>query len=94
MKFFLVILMLLISISFAVNAKEYTSENIYAVNDIWYDEETNNPLTGIVKSYYENGHLKSEIPFKNETIEGAEKTYYETGILRSETLYKNGEEVK
>ncbi len=45
---------------------------------------------GLVKSYYDNGKLKSEINFSNNVREGDAKFYYEDGNIKEERNYVNG----
>jgi len=46
-------------------------------------------FTGIIKSYYENGALKEDIPYKDGKKKGLFKAYYENGALKSEGNYKD-----
>ena len=47
-------------------------------------------ISGCVqKEYYENGKLKSEIPYKNGEQHGVEKAYYENGNLMRGILYES-----
>jgi len=43
----------------------------------------------IKKTYYSNGQLQYEIPYKNGRLHGLEKWWYMDGQLRYEILYKN-----
>jgi|GEM_PF-3243727 len=44
----------------------------------------------IDKTYYPDGSLKIETPYKNNLKDGIEKYYYENGKLRYEVFVKNG----
>jgi TonB family protein len=44
----------------------------------------------IVKSYYPNGNLESEITFNDSVREGVAKFYFEDGTIKEERLYVNG----
>ena len=46
-------------------------------------------FTGIIKSYYDNGALKKDIPYKDGKKEGLSKAYYKNGNLLSEDNYKD-----
>ena len=48
----------------------------------------NNRKTGLWKTYYINGNLKSEITYKNNRPDGYAKIYYENGKLSEEGLWK------
>ena len=57
--------------------------------------ETLNRITivggnGPVRKYFGNGHLKSEILYKNGEREGKARLYYENGRVRAESFYKDG----
>jgi len=45
---------------------------------------------GLVKTYYPNGKIESEIIYVNKIREGAAKFYYENGNIRQEFSYVNG----
>lgn len=45
---------------------------------------------GLIKSYYSNGNIKSEINFVDSVRDGEAKFYSENGILREERVYLNG----
>ena len=46
-------------------------------------------FTGIIKSYYENGALKQDIPYKDGKENGIGKRYYPNGYLEREENYKD-----
>lgn len=45
---------------------------------------------GLIKTYYDNGKVKSEINYSNNVREGAAKFYYPDGNLKEELSYVNG----
>jgi TonB family protein len=45
---------------------------------------------GLIKSFYSNGNVESEINFKNNVREGEAKFYYENGNIKEERIYVNG----
>ena len=45
---------------------------------------------GLIKSFYDNGKLKSEINYSNNVREGEAKFYYESGNIKEERNYSNG----
>ncbi len=57
--------------------------------NIVYDKKSAKPIIALLKDYYGNGNLRSEIPYKDGKREGIEKWYYENGNLTFEALYKN-----
>ena len=48
----------------------------------------NNRKTGIWKTYYENGNLKSEITYVNNKADGYARIYYENGKISEEGIWK------
>ncbi len=48
----------------------------------------NNRKTGIWKTYYSNGNLKSEITYENNQPDGYAKIYYENGKTSEEGIWK------
>lgn len=43
--------------------------------------------TRVDKSYWENGNLKSELPYRNGKLNGVARWYYEDGTLQQEVPY-------
>lgn len=52
-----------------------------------FDE--NGSMTGVFKSYFENGHLKSEGQYDNGAMEGKWKFFFTNGNIKEIILYKN-----
>ena len=46
--------------------------------------------TGIIKEYYNNGKVKSEISYTNDMLDGIRNEYYETGKYTVQISYKMG----
>jgi TonB family protein len=45
---------------------------------------------GLIKAYYDNGKVESEINYSNNVREGEAKFYYENGNIKEERTYANG----
>ena len=45
---------------------------------------------GLIKSFYDNGKMKSEINYSSNVREGEAKFYYENGNIKEERSYVNG----
>lgn len=45
--------------------------------------------SAIVKTYYGNGHLRTEVPYEQGMKNGVAKEYYDNGQLKCETPYDN-----
>ena len=64
---------------------------IIVKDGIRYDQETNQPITGIHYSYAtENGQVLTEQTFKNGRKHGISKEYFKNGQLRDSLNYNNG----
>jgi len=48
------------------------------------------PQEGLVKTYYPNGNVESEINYKDKIREGEAKYFYENGNIKEERNYLNG----
>jgi len=48
------------------------------------------PQEGLVKSFYSNGNIESEINYKDNVREGEAKFYYGNGNIKEERIYLNG----
>ena len=73
--------------------KEYLNRKLWNMKQ--YDKNNNliNEIKegkGLIKAYYTDGTIKSEIEFSDGEMNGKIKRYYNTGQLRSEEDYKNG----
>lgn len=76
---------------FAQKIYEITEVNFSVDSGVeFFRTKSGSPVTGVIRSYHENGQLGMEGTFKNGKGEGVIKIYHENGQLRSETTYKNG----
>ena len=94
MKKFIITLFALIT-SFTANAKEYNKNETKDCSQnaiVMLCDLEGEPITGVVKSYYDNGNLKLEGNFKDGKYEGLGKGYYENGNLKVEGNFKDGKE--
>lgn len=67
MKKLIITLFVLIT-SFTANAKEYNGNEVKYCSQnaiVMFCDLEGEPITGVVKSYYENGNLKAEVNFKD-----------------------------
>ncbi len=55
-----------------------------------FDE--NGSFTGVFKSYFENGHLKSEGQYENGAMDGKWKFFFNSGNIKEIIVYKNNTE--
>ena len=51
-------------------------------------------MDGIGKSYYQNGQVEMEEPYKNGERDGVIKVYDENGKLVRQATFKNGKQIK
>ena len=91
MKLFVFILSFFIT--FNVHAQNSTpvvnSRDLFYASYTVCTDKNYKPYTGISKSYYEDGKLKSEENYKDGQLDGISKRYYENGKLRFEYNYKD-----
>lgn len=71
------------------NDKIYTMEDIIKNDGYAYDKKSNQPISGIVKIYYDSGVLKKEISLKGGIRHGSSKSYDIEGILYSEMIFEH-----
>ena len=63
------------------------AQNVYNADELncddsgYYITKEGQPVTGVVKSYYENGNLEAESNWKDGKQNGIAKWYYENGKL-------------
>ena len=75
--------------SFDLGKKKLTGP--FLVRDgITYDQESNQPITGIALKYFEGGQLKYKAYFKGGKKEGLEEYYFENGQLNQRSNYRGG----
>jgi antitoxin component YwqK of YwqJK toxin-antitoxin module len=94
MRTFIILTVLLLLTPLYLYAREYTL-GVDAILDIPTDstfDTQGSPITGIVKSYYENGNIRSVARFEAGKRDGITKIYRENGIIMQEIPFKNGEE--
>ena len=95
MKKLIITLFVLIT-SFTANAKEYNGNEVKDCSQnaiVMFCDLEGEPITGVVKGYYENGNLKEEVNFKGDKQEGLGKSYYDNGNLKAEVNFKDGKAV-
>lgn len=63
--------------------KNGNKQSMYPYNDIGM-------LSGVAKTWYEDGTLRSEETYKNDTLNGLYKSYFPSGKLFSEVFFENG----
>ena len=57
---------------------------------ITYHQDTNELVTGIVESFYENGQLRSRTNYKDGKKEGFYKSFHNNDELKAKGNYKSG----
>lgn len=95
MKKLIITLFVLIT-SFTANAKEYNGNEVKDCSQnaiVMFCDLEGEPITGVVKGYYENGNLRAEGNFKDGKLEGLGKSYYDNGNLKAEVNFKDGKAV-
>lgn len=82
------------SVVLAASVRNVKIEQTEVKNEVLYIAGENEPFTGIVQKFYENGKLKEEIPYTNGVINGHHIQYSENGKVLKKTFYDNGMEYK
>ena len=59
--------------------------------DVWEDRQIMNHGTGVISSYYDDGTLKSEIPYRRGRMHGKARYFTPDGRLFREEQYISGE---
>ena len=68
----------------------HDANSIAQSNGIQVDKQTLKPVSGIYRTYYENGEIWHEVSLKNGQKHGVLKEYSMSGELRGETSYADG----
>jgi antitoxin component YwqK of YwqJK toxin-antitoxin module len=58
---------------------------------ITYDQNTNEPVTGIVEEFYDDGQLKSRGTYIDGRKDGLWEWFYENGQLEHRTTFRDAE---
>ena len=88
-KLALILIIILNVISCSETKKEDSQKHVEK-DGVLYEANSNEPFTGIDKTYYENGQLKFEAKFQNGKPNGVGKEYFENGVLRFEGNFIDG----
>jgi len=59
--------------------------------ELGYVNYKDDELDGLIKEYYENGQIKSEMYYKSGNLDGPATEYYENGQVYIQESYKDGE---
>ena len=85
----IVILCLVLLVSCSQEPEVVTGPFVFK-NGITYDQTTNEPITGIVEKFYENGQLKVRQYYKDGKEDGLHEGFYTNGQLEFRQTYKDG----
>ena len=61
------------------------------IDGITYHQDTNEPVTGIVEEFYDDGQLEQRTTYIDGKEEGLSEVFYENGQLWFRGNYKDGE---
>ena len=90
MRKFLVLCLLLLSFD-AVAKREYAVDSeLKCDNAKCYSLETGEPFSGEVRSYYDNGVVKSSMVYKDGLKDGAAHYFYDNGKEKRQEVYTKG----
>ncbi|SVA86009.1 uncharacterized protein METZ01_LOCUS138863, partial [marine metagenome] len=71
-------------------SQEIPENRILTGNDTKHNQNTNEPVTGIVESFYSTGQLKNRTTYKNGKKEGLDEGFHTNGQLSYRWNYKDG----
>ena len=78
------------SVVLAASARNVKIEQTEVKNEVLYIAGENEPFTGIVQKFYEDGNLEIESEFKEGILDGVSKSYYKNTKLEMEGSYTEG----
>ena len=78
------------SVVLAASARNVKIEQTEVKNEVLYIAGENEPFTGIVQKFYEDGTLEMESEFKQGILDGVSKSYYKNTKLEMEGSYTEG----
>ena len=85
----IVILCLVLLVSCSQEPEVVTGPFVFK-NDITYDQNTNEPITGIVEEFYENGQLHVRRHYKEGKRDGVHEEFHVNGQLSVSGNFKHG----
>lgn len=86
-------LLLLLLIFIGCSKVEFKDLELDIKNSTYYSKTTNQPYSGKVFSFYDNGNIRENGFLKNGKLEGIYKYYYSTGQVFEYIVYKNGDPI-
>ena len=78
----LLTLICLVLLSSCSQQPEVVTGHILVRDGITYHQDTNEPITGIVEEFYENGQLKVRQYYKDGKVDGWWESYHINGQVR------------
>jgi len=86
------LLSLLLAITLFAAEKSYEVQELKVVEDVVYEITSNRPADGLLKIYFKDGTLKTEVHLKEGKSSGVEKKFYPNGLLASTVPFLDGKE--
>ena len=90
MRKFLILCLLLLSFDVAAKRNYAVDSELRCENDKCFNLENGEPFSGEVRSYYNNGVIKSSIEYKNGLKDGATHYFYDNGKEKRQEVYTKG----
>ena len=75
-------------------SQDVVTGHILIRDGITYDQNTNEPVTGIVEKFHENGQLSRRTNYKDGLRDGLHEWFDEDGNLTKTETWKNGDLVE
>ena len=86
----LIILQLFLTLLLA--EKIYVIEALVVKDEIVFEADSNKHANGLLRVYYKDGSIKTEVPLRNGRSSGLEKKYYRSGTLATAIMFHHGKE--
>ena len=84
-----IVLLLVLLATTCLSGQVYRS---YNAEDSFFSNFHFSRKRKVIRTYYENGQVKSEVEVHNNRKDGLTKEYYQDGTIKALIYYKNGRE--
>ena len=86
----LLTILCLVLLSVHSYSQEVITGHVLIRDGITYHQDTNEPVTGIIQSFHENGQLRRRQNYKDGKRDGLQETFHDNGQLEVRHNYKDG----
>lgn len=90
MKFFILVLLLIINIEDVVARDFYVRDEVNCQSSFCVTKVDEKPVTGDIRLFFPNGIVASNLEYKDGFLHGASSSYYANGKKYQQKIYVNG----